>query len=337
MAIVAAVLLASGRAAAEVVWRGDFECGDLSQWTKAQAVSPDRLEVFEGGSGQGGRYALKATVVQGDNPIGASGNRNELTYTSYEASGTERFYRWQTKFADDYPSADAWQLFTQWHHEGPSGSPPVEFVVRKEEIYLNIVGERVWGMPLERGRWIDFIFHVKWSPDPAEGFVELYVDGKKVLEKLPRGTQFPGELNYLKQGLYRDAKIQETGVVFHDGMTIGTSLADVMPEAAAAAGPGAAAPVGPAAPQAGAAAQAAAPGGAQAASPASPSAPHQAASGAIPSGDPNPGGAPYAGAGCSSASGEAPVLFLGLIVGLALLVRRRAAARSTAAGRRNRL
>ncbi|MGC4119679.1 MAG: polysaccharide lyase [Myxococcales bacterium] len=241
LVLVAAVLFVSSQAAAEVVWRGDFECGDLSQWTRSQSVSPDRLEVQEGGSGKGGRFALKATVVQGDNPIGASGNRNELTYTSYEPSGTERFYRWQTRFADDYPSANAWQLFTQWHHAGPSGSPPVEFFVRKEEIILNVVGESVWRMPLERGRWIDFVFHVKWSPDASEGFVELYVDGKQVLAPLHRATQFPGELNYLKQGLYRDASIQETGVVFHDGMIIGTSLADVMPETVAVSQP----PAGP--------------------------------------------------------------------------------------------
>ncbi len=312
LAAAALVLLTAGQAAASVVWRGDFESGDLAQWTKSAAVSPDRLEVVEGGSGKGGRYALKATVLQGDNPIaGASGNRTELTYTSYEASGTERYYRWQTKFAEDFPSADAWQLYTQWHHEGPSGSPPVEFVVRKEDLYLNVVGERVWEMPLERGRWIDFVFHVKWSPDPSEGFVELYVDGEKVLDKLPRATQFPGELNYLKQGLYRDTTVQPVGVVYHDGMTIGTDLADVMPEAEARA------------------AATSETEGSQA-SPAAPGLRSPPSSGFAP-GSP---GAPDAAVGCgaSSSGSGSPMLVAGAASALALAARSRRRPALSAAG-----
>jgi hypothetical protein len=43
-------------------------------------------------------------------------------------------------------------------------------------------------------------------------------------------TLFPGMVNYLKQGLYRDASISAVGVVYHDGMTVGTTLADVAPQ-----------------------------------------------------------------------------------------------------------
>ena len=66
-----------------VVWRGDFETGNLSQWSSAQMVSADRLQVVTSPARQGG-YALKATVRQGDNPIGASGNRNELVRMTNE-------------------------------------------------------------------------------------------------------------------------------------------------------------------------------------------------------------------------------------------------------------
>ena len=43
-------------------------------------------------------------------------------------------------------------------------------------------------------------------------------------------TLFPGMVNYLKQGLYRDSSISAVGVVYHDGMTMGTTLADVAPQ-----------------------------------------------------------------------------------------------------------
>ena len=49
--------------------------------------------------------------------------------TQYETEGTEYFYGWSVMFAQDFPSAETWQLFTQWHHDGLNGSPPLEMYV----------------------------------------------------------------------------------------------------------------------------------------------------------------------------------------------------------------
>jgi hypothetical protein len=213
-----------------VVWRGDFETGDRSQWTRAQMVSADRLEGVTSPRREG-RYALKATVRQGDDPIKASGNRNELVYMSREPVNSEFYYRWSTMWAPDYPIEKTWQLFTQWHHEGDTGSPPVEFFVYGEEIRLRIGGVNgptVWTTRLVRGEWQDFIFRVKWSPDPNVGFVELYHNGRLVLPRRNIATQYRGQLNYLKIGLYRNSTISRTGVVYHDGWAQARNLEDVL-------------------------------------------------------------------------------------------------------------
>ncbi len=217
-------------ASSGVVWRGDFETGDRSQWTSTQMVSSDRLAVVTSPLREG-RYALKATVRQGDDPINASGNRNELVKMTREPVGSEYYYRFNTMFASDFPSVRTWQLFTQWHHEGGSGSPPVEFYVYGEEMRLNIGGDPgviVWKAPLVRGQWQDFILRVKWSPDATVGFVELYHQGQLVLPKRNIATMFPGMLNYLKVGLYRSDTVSQVGVVYHDGWVMGRSLADVL-------------------------------------------------------------------------------------------------------------
>jgi hypothetical protein len=214
-----------------IVWRGDFETGDISQWTRAQMVSADRLQVVTDPVRQG-RYALKTTVRQGDDPIDSSGNRNELVKMTREPVGSEYYYKFSTMFAPDYPSANTWQLIVQWHHEGNSGSPPVEFVVHGEELRLHIGGNpgtTVWRTSLVRGVWQDFVFRVKWSPDPRVGFVELYHQGKLVLPKRYIATQYSGMLNYLKLGLYRNETISRTGVVYHDGFTMAKNLSDVYP------------------------------------------------------------------------------------------------------------
>src|SRR5690606_22215841 len=97
-------LLVPTIASASTVWKGDFETGNLSQWSRSQSVASDRLQVVSDVVREGS-YALKATVHQGDNPIQASGNRNELLYLTHEDPGTEYFYKWSTLFPEDYPSA----------------------------------------------------------------------------------------------------------------------------------------------------------------------------------------------------------------------------------------
>ncbi|MFL5346542.1 MAG: heparin lyase I family protein [Hyalangium sp.] len=211
------------------VWSGNFETGSLSQWSGQQRVSADRLQLVSSPLREG-RYALKVTVKQGDNPISASGNRNELFRLTHEPVGSEYYYRWSTMFAPDFPSPKTWQLFAQWHHEGSSGSPPVEFVVNNGVMSLNCSGTQVWSTPLVRGAWQDFVFHAKWSPNASVGFVELYLNGQLVLPKRSCATQFSGMLNYLKVGLYRNSTIAPVGVLYHDGWTMGRTLSDVLPQ-----------------------------------------------------------------------------------------------------------
>jgi uncharacterized protein (TIGR03382 family) len=227
-------------ASASIVWRGDFETGNLSQWDREQSVASDRLQVVSSPVREG-RYAMKVTVHQGDDPINASGNRNEVLNLRREDAGSEFFYKWSTLFPSSFPRSPKWALFTQWHHDGNGGSPPLEFYVVDDKLTLRLGGSSgkiVWTAPLQREHWNDFVLHVKWSPDPKVGFVELYHDGQVVVPRTMVATQYPGQGNYLKLGLYRDESIAPEGIVFHDGFVQATSLEDVMPDAVATPEPG---------------------------------------------------------------------------------------------------
>jgi uncharacterized protein (TIGR03382 family) len=217
-------------ASASSVWKGDFEPGNLSQWSGSQQVNSSRLSVVTSPVREG-RYALKTTVRQGDRPIKASGNRNELFYLSREANNSEYSYKWSTLFPKSFPRSSKWQVFAQWHHEGCCGSPPLEFYIVSDELRMRVGGTNgkvLWKAPLQRDKWNDFVLRVKWSHDPNTGFVELYHNGKLVVSRTKVATQYKGERNYLKLGLYRDASISAEGVVFHDGFTMATRLEDVM-------------------------------------------------------------------------------------------------------------
>lgn len=220
-------------ASAEVLWRGDFETGDLSQWSKTQVVAADRLVVVEDPLRQG-NHAVLATVRFGDDPIDASGHRSELVYSREAAQEVERVYAWSTLWPPKYRSTDRWQLFTQWHQESNDGSPPMVLYVRGEEVTLGVDWTDVWSAPLVRGRWHQFVVRVFWSTDPGRGFVELWYDGRRALRKRPARTLIPGTGGvYLKQGLYRKETITWDQAVFHDDMIIATHLADVLPPGAA--------------------------------------------------------------------------------------------------------
>ncbi|HZR10265.1 MAG TPA: polysaccharide lyase [Myxococcales bacterium] len=227
-ALPALLVCLSTAASASVLWRGDYETGDFSQWTSIDGLS-SRLSIVQSPVRQG-KYALRAELHQGD--IASSGTRNELVLSASafnEVEGNDRWYAWSTMFPTDFPAPNTWQVFTQWHHSGCCGSPPVEFDVLGETIQLAHDGGTIlWSTPLVRGVWHDFAVHVYWSS--TNGYVELYYDGTKVLDRTSVQTLYPGTYAYMKQGLYRDASITPIGVVYHDGMTMGTTLADVAPQ-----------------------------------------------------------------------------------------------------------
>jgi len=222
-----------------VVWRGDFETGNLSQFSKTQMVSADRLRVVSSPVRQGNR-ALRVEVRKGDNPINASGNRNELVKFDNAKEGTEFYYGWSTLFPSDYPMVPNWQVFMQWHHSGLNGAPPVRFVLgcsaadcgrpMPDTLFFIVNGKTLWTKtPVTRGQWHDFVMRVKWSANPSVGFVELWYDGQLVLPRRYTRTMFSSsDTNYMKVGLYRDAAVNPTQVMYHDNVVQAKTFAGAL-------------------------------------------------------------------------------------------------------------
>jgi hypothetical protein len=252
VSLVAGALLSSRAASAET-WRGDFETGDLKQWDKAEMVAGDpiRLKIVDAtelaayGVRQG-KYALRVTVKQGDDPISASGNRAELVHAAGKpyVEGDDIYLGWSTLFPTDFGTTDTWQVFTQFHHTGCCGSPPLEFDISKDKLQLVSQKEGVfdatthWSTALVRGKWHDFVWHIKWSKDPAIGLVELWYDGAHVLPVTHVRTLFSDGKAYLKQGYYRNDTITWPGVLYHDGTNVGTTYDSVAPPTGTDAGVG---------------------------------------------------------------------------------------------------
>lgn len=211
-----------------LLWAGDFESGDLSQWEVRQTVAADRIQIAQDPTRQG-NYAARFEVRPGDN-IGDTAPRAELANFLEEQEGEERYYRWFTYFDPAFPTQykNSFVTFTQWRAMDESDAY-TSFMLWGDRIELRRDGTR-WSTPLVKGVWHEFIYHVKWSPDPDVGFIELWYDGQLVMPRTYVDTMAgsPGDAvpNYVKQGLYKADEIP-TGVVYHDGFVAGTSFESV--------------------------------------------------------------------------------------------------------------
>jgi hypothetical protein len=81
------------------------------------------------------------------------------------------------------------------------------------------------------------LVHISFSPEPQDGFVEVWHDGQQVLDRFSPegGTMYPVEKggddpeSYLKTGYYRSGKISRPGVLYFDGWRVGSTREAVSP------------------------------------------------------------------------------------------------------------
>lgn len=235
-----------------LVWVGDLETGDLSQfkdtpWNVTRGgVAPE--VVSDPQFVREGRYALKIAIPteETDDKEGACCDpRSEVEPDIGDIrEGDDLWFGFSTMLASDFPTDADWQVITQWKARA-DGSPPLSLNV-KDGKYVLAGGaghpdeERPFERdlaPAEPGKWADWLVHIKFSADPAEGFVEIWHDGQPALARFSpeTGTMYPAEKggedpeSYLKTGYYRDGKIGRPGVLYFDGWRVGGTREAVSP------------------------------------------------------------------------------------------------------------
>jgi hypothetical protein len=228
---------------------GGYETGDFSQWWLHQwSINPDPTQgynIYNVGNSSArivtrpvaqGRYAAKFQVfpTTGTNP----NDRAQIVASQAESGGFPGqtwWYAWWTYFPG--PSQDWWHRGGDWNDITDFTSTdniPSQMAIgidaadhRRPVIYAE-------GLPLRRKRilstlrydhWFHFLVHARWSTGP-DGFVEMWLDGKKVIRRLygatlreqdsPASSDFTSPGMYLAQGIYRGA-YRSTNTVIHDG------------------------------------------------------------------------------------------------------------------------
>lgn len=135
----------------------------------------------------------------------------------------------------------SWLSLFQYKESSDTGPPPMEMFLDyaggagRFRLASGDSSTRVWSGPtIARGQWYDFTTHVRFDASPREGFVELWLDGRR--QPLANGrrreylaTARRGAQNYLKAGIYRDPRHTVTTVVYESNITVGDSYRAVNP------------------------------------------------------------------------------------------------------------
>ncbi|HLX65291.1 MAG TPA: polysaccharide lyase [Planctomycetota bacterium] len=228
ISLLTALLLAwAAPVSAEVLWRGDFECGDTSQWPgapKGDGVKVVTEPVREG------KYALR---IDGSNAaIRGKLDRIEFQHQPKApgtAEGTERYFGWSVflpkKFTDGLHCVGYFETRKSW-------SQLMSFEAKGEDIVYSTrvpYALRWTGKgKLTAGRWHDFAVHVLWSRDAAKGFVEVWFDGEKVVPRAATATLKDENEAFFQLGFMRETNdVPETIVIDH--VIEATTLEEVTP------------------------------------------------------------------------------------------------------------
>ncbi len=226
-------------ARAELIFHGDFETGDLSQWT--YLLDPQGLSVADSPVNEG-KHSGKVVITK--NELWKNGlNRVEVQYgpaNRYVAEGAELYYGYSF-YLPEALTGDTHQIFywetynsylpvMQLSAEGQK----LRFVTRKPDLKVHWEAD---GMATP-GKWHRVAIHIKWSSDPVVGAVDLWFDGQQVVTG-GKAQTFLGDPAFVQHGLLRDP-IDKVETLYMDDARLGTTLADVQPSLGLSGGAGSA-------------------------------------------------------------------------------------------------
>jgi hypothetical protein len=232
----------------EALWVGDLETGHFTQhdvdatWNFEGSPVPPWPDLVEAEKDpehvRQGSYASRFELRQDQ-------RRQELIIASGSdlsfGEGDDLYFGCSLYVDSSFKAEESeWCAAVQWKNDG-TGSPPLHAEVRNDGFHFtggfghpngtNPTHDQLVPRGLVRGRWVDFVVRVVFSPDASQGWYEVFVDGERALEpQYPRGgTLYPNLESYHKHGLYCDPTISGSRVLWHDAWRIGRSYESVDP------------------------------------------------------------------------------------------------------------
>lgn len=239
------------------IFIGNFEKGDFSGW-KEELCCKHSAQIVNSPT-RAGKHAVKFTLKKGD-PEVARKPRAELRKGTVPAN-SERWYGFSNYLPKDWVNDPSYEITAQFPSKPDSSledgrSPALTLAVYEDKWRVSNRwdpkqitknrnprpegGSKGWSLgEIEKGKWTDWVFHVKWSSQ-SDGLLEVWKDGKLVVRKTGPNTYNDKRGPYLKLGIYKpqwedkpELSRATKRVIYFDEVRIGDASAsykDVVPK-----------------------------------------------------------------------------------------------------------
>ena len=234
------VLLLSGapdppsRASAEILFKADFETGDLRQFGgKSKNTKPGDIEVVTDVVHSGkyaGRFSIHEDDVFNAQQLRVQVNGPKLTvkegtdtfmsfwmYMKDAPKDRDNFFYWEGSPPPRYNNVMTW-----WVEPKKDGSGTL---IKYGTGNLGRKGVH-WEGDFTVGEWHQLGMHVRWSEDAAKGNVKLWWDGVAVLDKKVQ-TKRPQSVYFSQPGIHRDPHARSEDTIYFDDFLCATTLEEI--------------------------------------------------------------------------------------------------------------
>lgn len=223
-------------ASAEVLFRANFETGDLSEWsktgTRGQNATPRNIQVVSD-IAQSGKYAGKFTIHEDDvfNPqqlrvqVGGpritveEGSDTYMSFHMYMADAPkdrDNFFYWEGNPPPRYNNVMTWWV------EPKDGGTSIKYGTGN----LGRNGTH-WEADFTTGKWHHLAMHIHWSEDGEKGNTRLWFDGVLVLDKKLK-TKGPETVYFCQPGIHRSPHKASEDTIYFDNFILADKLEDVL-------------------------------------------------------------------------------------------------------------
>ncbi len=231
-------LLGALAAPATILFRADFETGDLSQFantgTKGQNGTPRNIQVVSD-IVKKGKHAVKVTIhpddvfnerqlraqLGGPRVEVGEGSDTFMSFYLYMAEAPkdrDNFFYWEGNPPPRYNNVMTW-----WVEPKVGGGTWIRYGTGN----LGRNGT-LWEAVFETGKWHHLTMHIRWSEDETKGNVKLWFDGKLVLDKQTK-TKGAEAVYFCQPGIHRSPHAPSVDTIYFDEFILADRLEDVLP------------------------------------------------------------------------------------------------------------
>lgn len=232
--IAVSCLVGAGDARAAVLWKGDFETGDVSQWdgsTATKTGTRDNL-VFVSDQVADGKKAAKITLRDDIIFEPYNQSRVEVKHVGlHTLDGEDSYFAWSFMVPKD---AEIRNNIGYWESTPTSKNTMTFFIEPAQGGGTNLkfgtgdLGQTVrWTVKLELNKWHRIALHNHWSQDPNVGKVDVWYDGTQVVTGASVAKRDVNKL-FFQMGLHRSDPSPPVQDIYIDAAMEADSQADIL-------------------------------------------------------------------------------------------------------------